>query len=377
MDWARSGLGARNPRAAAQTASWILLLCAAAIPVTGFAMPRTTGQWTLLIGTPVIFVVLAGVLMIRSLPTAVQGILLIVAPLLGVAGVVTLNIATHDPSAGAQVMLCLPALFAATHLKTLGALIVAVFCMFGVALNVAMLRPNGGGLYDWFDVSLVIGLMTGVMLLGGRRHDRLIAMLEAQASRDPLTGLVTRRILDEAMHRALMPPVPRQGGDARGTALVLLDLDHFKAINDTYGHPVGDDALVHLATLLHHDTGTDVVIARLGGDEMAVLLPRCTAPTAQEWARALLARVLSHPLPMPTGADLPLGISVGVGHSPGPMPLRDLYAAADASLYAAKHAGRGQVGPTRTASPIAPREAATPTPPLVRNPPTVRDPPTP
>nr|WP_269327112.1 GGDEF domain-containing protein [Kineosporia mesophila] len=198
-------------------------------------------------------------------------------------------------------------------------------------------------------------------------------MLKAQASRDPLTGLVTRRVLDEAMHQALMPLVPRQGGDARGTALVLLDLDHFKAINDTYGHPVGDDALVHLAALLRHDAGPDVVVARLGGDEMAVLLTRCTAHTAQEWARTLLARVLSHPLPMSTGADLTLGISVGVGHSdPGPMPLRDLYSAADASLYAAKHAGRGQVGPTRTASLNPPPEAATPTPLLVHKPPPSR-----
>ncbi|MBT0767383.1 GGDEF domain-containing protein [Kineosporia sp. J2-2] len=360
MDWARSGLAARNPRAAALTAFWIFLLSAAAVPLSSLDMPESPAQRAMSFGAPVVLLGLATVLITRRLPVTWLNVLLLVAPILGLAVVVTLNLATQDSSAGAQVMLCLPALFAATHLRPPGALLVAVSCSMGDALVVGVLRPDSRGLLDWFQISLVIGLMTGILVLAGQRQDRLVALLQGQASRDPLTGLVTRRVLDEAMHRAVLPPVPRQGRSCAGAALVLLDLDHFKTINDTHGHPIGDDALVHLAGLLGGDAAPGAVIARLGGDEMAVLLPEFPADEAVRWAQGLLTRVLSHPLPLAgDGTELPLSVSIGVGHAgPGPTPLRDLYAAADASLYEAKRAGRGRVGPPHTAAPGRPGTGA-------------------
>ena len=105
---------------------------------------------------------------------------------------------------------------------------------------------------------------------------------------------------------------------------------------------MGDDALVHLARVL---TGairaTDAVVSRLGGDELAVLLPGCSAEVAARRAEDLVAAVRATPLPLPDGRLLPLTVSVGVAHAPDhASDLCDLYGAADAALYAAKRGGR-------------------------------------
>ena len=99
-------------------------------------------------------------------------------------------------------------------------------------------------------------------------QDRLVDALQEQARVDALTGLVNRRSFDEALESALTRPA------GAGTALVLIDVDAFKTINDSHGHPVGDAVLVHLAGVLREQIRTDdAVLSRLGGDELAVLLP--------------------------------------------------------------------------------------------------------
>jgi diguanylate cyclase (GGDEF)-like protein len=309
------------------------------------------------IGASIVLLALGLLLLTGRLADAPRDILITLTPIIGVAFVVGLDLVTSDASAGGQVSIFLPALYAASQLKPLGAVTGAAAAVIGDAIVVAGVRPTSGGLLDLTDVSLVIGLMTGLLVLANRRQDRLIARLQAQAAIDPLTGLVTRRILDEAMQKAVSfegRPMPRQSGDGafqeQGTALILIDLDHFKKINDGHGHPVGDDALVHVANLLGRNARPDTVIARLGGDEIAVLLPRCGADTAHGRAQEFVDRVREHPLPLDSGAQLPLSISVGVGHTGrGRIELRDLYAAADASLYEAKEAGRGQAGRPRSA----------------------------
>src|SRR3712207_9594909 len=119
-----------------------------------------------------------------------------------------------------------------------------------------------------------------------------MAALEQQATLDALTGLVNRRVFDTALERTLTRPA-----DA-GTALVLVDVDSFKSINDTYGHPVGDDALVHLAGILRsHARGVDGLLSRLGGDEPAGLLPGFPPGLAARRCAELLAagRLLTLP----------------------------------------------------------------------------------
>ena len=124
-------------------------------------------------------------------------------------------------------------------------------------------------------------------------QERLVAALQEQARVDSLTGLVNRRSFDEALESTLTRPV------GAGTALVLIDVDSFKTINDSHGHPVGDAVLVHLAEVLREQVRTDdAVLSRLGGDELAVLLPRLHAGRGGAAGRGP-ARSPSAPLPSP------------------------------------------------------------------------------
>jgi diguanylate cyclase (GGDEF)-like protein len=268
--------------------------------------------------------------------------LLLISPVLGAAAVLFIDLGTNDSSAGAQVVFCLPVLYAASQLRLVGALLAAGSAIACDAVLVWKIGPDTA-LLDLVDLSLVVILMTVLLAVAGRRQDRLVAMLERQASIDPLTGLVTRRVLNEALSQALTSSY-----DDTGTALLLVDVDHFKAINDTYGHPVGDDALVHVATLLSRQARPDAVISRLGGDELAMLLPGCSDEVARERAEDFLETVRTTPLTLENGALLPISISVGIAHAPaGNAREGDLYAQADASLYQAKRSGRGRVGASR------------------------------
>ena len=131
-----------------------------------------------------------------------------------------------------------------------------------------------------------------------------------------------------------------------GTSLILLDVDHFKRINDEYGHPAGDQVLVELAELIVRGTRPVDVVCRLGGDEIAVLLPACSRDVAAHRAESLLAEVRAHRFTIDetTRDELSVSISVGLAHAPSDaFDLRTLYTAADTALYQAKRTGRGQV----------------------------------
>jgi diguanylate cyclase (GGDEF)-like protein len=184
-------------------------------------------------------------------------------------------------------------------------------------------------------------VVIAVMLVrAADEQGRLVELLHQLASVDSLTGLVNRRVLDDALDRALHRPT-----GAQGTALVLVDVDSFKSINDQYGHPVGDDALVHVASVLRSVVRTgDAVLSRMGGDELAVLLPECSEDAAVRRAGEVWQAVRGTPLQLPDGTLLAVSVSLGVAHAPTHADgLEGLYAAADTALYAAKRGGRDQV----------------------------------
>lgn len=193
------------------------------------------------------------------------------------------------------------------------------------------------------DITLsgaVLVVIAVMLVKAGEEHERLVALLHHQATVDSLTGLVHRRVLDDAMDRALS----RTAGTA-GTALMLVDVDSFKSINDQHGHPVGDDALVHVASVFRSVVRYgDAVLSRVGGDELAVLLPDCPAGIAVRRAGEVWQAVRGTPLRLPDGRLLALSVSVGVAHAPSHATgLEELFAAADAALYEAKRGGRDQV----------------------------------
>lgn len=261
-------------------------------------------------------------------------------PLLGVATIVVASLGTHDASAGGQVFFCAPVLFAASQLRTESAWFVTACAVASVSVIAGSLLPFERALTDIMFVSSALVLITWLLVRAGDRNDELMEELRAQAAIDPLTGLVTRRVLDKAATSVLTS----SNGDG-GTSLIVLDVDKFKTINDTWGHPAGDAALVHLAEVLQSRCRPDTVLSRLGGDELALLLPGCPYDVAVQRAQELVDAVRESPLHLPEGVVVPLSISVGVAHAPlHAERLRDLYAAADASLYDAKRNGRGRVG---------------------------------
>ncbi len=170
-------------------------------------------------------------------------------------------------------------------------------------------------------------------------------VLRTRATRDPLTGLLNRAAFEEALHREVAaadrdtPP-----------ALLLVDLDGFKQVNDTLGHLVGDGVLVRVSRLLEAGVRRSDVVARLGGDEFAVLLPRTRRSKAVELGHRLLRLVAED-------RDLrderaPVGFSIGVACLPTPRTGAELVAAADEAMYRAKRGGGSDVVASDAPTPV-------------------------
>ncbi|MFG3123283.1 GGDEF domain-containing protein [Streptomyces sp. NPDC048201] len=169
-----------------------------------------------------------------------------------------------------------------------------------------------------------------VPLLGWAVHGSVLARRLASARRDPLTGLHTRAgWTARAEHCIRRHPT---------AAVLLVDLDHFKTLNDTHGHAAGDAALVATADRLRAWCGRHGTAGRLGGDEFVAIVPDLASADLDS-----LIAALHRPLDY-AGRSLPLAASVGVcrlAELPVPL-LTDALAAADAAMYAAK--GRGRRG---------------------------------
>ncbi|WP_372841165.1 GGDEF domain-containing protein [Phaeovulum sp.] len=162
---------------------------------------------------------------------------------------------------------------------------------------------------------------------------------EAQALCDPLTGLANRRALERELTRSTAEAM--RGGSA--FAIAQIDLDHFKAINDTLGHAAGDFVLTHVADILRAETRQNDLVARLGGDEFVLLLRGAIEP---DQLRKLGERVIAR-LEAPfyfEGAACRISASIGVALSRcyGLPDGEQIFTDADAALYAAKRAGRGR-----------------------------------
>jgi diguanylate cyclase (GGDEF)-like protein len=159
------------------------------------------------------------------------------------------------------------------------------------------------------------------------------------ASHDSLTGLLNRRRFEEEFEGQLA----EQQRLGRGGALLWLDLDHFKDINDTLGHRVGDELLKLVAQALRKATRRYSVTARLGGDEFAMLIPAAQEAEALGAANRL-AKVLAAQELAVAGHTVRVGVSVGVALYPDHgTSVRELLAAADAAMYHSKEMGRGRV----------------------------------
>jgi diguanylate cyclase (GGDEF)-like protein len=328
--------GPRHPQSARFYAA-IIVLTGTVVFLAASALPDQAFGPVPLITTLVLTTVATALLV---LPTARTTFLCLLAPLVGIVAIVVLDIGSRDAGIDGQIFFSLPVLFAATQLRVAGGILVTAGAIAGEGIVVLRLLPAREALTDLVHVGAMLSLTGLVLIRAGVVQDRLVAQLRQQAAIDPLTGLVTRRVLDEATQSAIT------GAEGQaGTSLVMIDVDRFKVLNDTYGHVVGDDALSHLAHILSATCRVQDVVARMGGDEIAVLMPGCGYDVAVRRAEEFVALVRDRPLLLPDGTSVPLSISAGAAHVPqrGGHP-RALYTSADAALYVAKRGGRGRVG---------------------------------
>ncbi|MFA7429342.1 MAG: diguanylate cyclase [Rhodospirillaceae bacterium] len=190
-----------------------------------------------------------------------------------------------------------------------------------------------------FAPALVQARVRNYIALG--RTQRALKEANTELSRlavmDPLTGLTNRRYLETAADTEL------RRADRQGTpvSLLVLDLDHFKTVNDTYGHGVGDTVLTAAAQVWRRTLRSEDILCRVGGEEFVALLPATNVEQATHLAERLLAVTRRERVNI-EDKDIRVTTSIGIAARPvgSGLPMSDMLSIADAALYAAKSAGR-------------------------------------
>lgn len=191
--------------------------------------------------------------------------------------------------------------------------------------------------------ALISGLLLGFFywLVGrvGRRIERDEEELQRLATRDDLTGLYNQR----AFYAVLADELVRAQRFNRPVSLLLLDIDHFKRVNDTHGHQAGDAVLKGVSELLGRQARAIDRVCRYGGEEITVILPESDLEAAANMAERMRAAVEAQPFDIEAGAPISITVSIGIASFPAQADnAQVLIAAADAAMYTAKQGGRNR-----------------------------------
>jgi diguanylate cyclase (GGDEF)-like protein len=324
----------RDLHGASRAVAYLTLAASPYVIATTYLTPDINAI-TLIISTMIsVLMMVIGVVSWRR-PAVLPRVFWFLSPLVAAMVVAGLNFATHDASTGAQLFYLWPILYAANFLSRRVLLLNLAVVFAGDAATVFVVLGPQKGASDWVAMVLAMTMAATVVQSLRVRADKLRDVLEQQAHADHLTGLANRRYFDEALDGAAAW-ARRTGGSL---ALLTIDLDYFKAINDTFGHAEGDRVLRAVADSMHRVVGETGVAARLGGDEFVMLL-RMERRAALDVADALRVSVAArHDLP-----GGPPGVSIGLAVLPGDAgTAAELVAASDAALYQAKTSGRGRV----------------------------------
>ncbi|WP_214826633.1 GGDEF domain-containing protein [Exiguobacterium sp. s26] len=196
---------------------------------------------------------------------------------------------------------------------------------------------------------ITIGYSAGFLLhivYGGihkiQRSERLISKYKEAAFTDALTGLGNRRRFEEEMKRVDEEVI----NGTQDVALLFLDIDHFKSINDTYGHDAGDAILVELGNRLTKTARTDDMVCRNGGEEFSVLLADCTLSQGFVIGKRYLRQIAETPFLLPDGSFIDVTVSIGIASTSESKiaTSSQLIKKADVGLYVAKQSGRNRLG---------------------------------
>lgn len=195
--------------------------------------------------------------------------------------------------------------------------------------------PTQGAVFTYAALMPVVATYGFLLMCGERLNVNLVRL----ATIDPLTGTFNRRNMTERAEAAIT--ASRRLGQP--LALLVLDLDHFKRVNDEFGHEVGDLALCRFVDSVREQVGSDEVFARMGGEEFVLVLPNCNERTAMQRAEAIRA-ALEALVFTASGWQVPLRVSIGVAAlGPQVTSLESLLREADRALYRAKREGRNRV----------------------------------
>lgn len=208
-----------------------------------------------------------------------------------------------------------------------------------VGYAVALLIRDGADAFPWVDYALV--LLVGVVVLAAVRGlaenvGTTIDSLRHTSSTDPLTGLLNRR----GFHRRLSRHYDRAVIEDRPITALLIDIDHFKQINDEYGHPVGDRALMRFTELLGASCRASDLIARVGGEEFAVVMPGATIEQAIARAEQFCSILRGDREVEGIRMTASVGVAARADVSGG---WEAMLEAADAAVYEAKRTGRDRI----------------------------------
>ena len=207
----------------------------------------------------------------------------------------------------------------------------------GAALGLIVIRLGADAPSVGAESRALISALAGHLAVAVH-NARLLAEMRRYATFDDLTGLAGRRHFLNELQRE----IDRAKRDGRPLSLLMVDADHFKAINDGYGHLAGDEVLKAMSIALVDGTRSLDVVGRLGGEEFGVLLPTASEELAMMVAERLRASVEAVAVPWRDGV-LRVTVSVGVAAWSEPMSPDDLVGLADEALYVAKDQGRNRV----------------------------------
>lgn len=255
---------------------------------------------------------------------------------IGVPNVAVLTLLALTRNSGSLTMLLLWSALASPYFRS-RATALANLAVVGLGLGVAVVASPDPRLsaFSWIVTMLACASCSITVRAIAEHNDALVVDLNERVRRDPLTGLLNRRGFDERLHAAW-------GAEGADLSVVFFDLDHFKAVNDRYGHPVGDMVLRRFAGVLRGHVGGEDVAARTGGEEFGLVLPGRGAAPALRRARAVVQAFAALQVPVGDGA-LHCTVSAGVAvRAPRHTSSSHLCRDADRALYAAKESGRGR-----------------------------------
>jgi diguanylate cyclase (GGDEF)-like protein len=268
-----------------------------------------------------------------TLAPRVPDVALLATPPLGTL-LITAIMSIEGTTSGTPFFYLWPMLVAAYFFERRDVLLnFALVCAsFGVALGF-WVPVDDGSLIMFLDTVIAVGVVAALVFMLKTQVGRLVTGLHKASTTDALTGALNRGAFQEHLDEALAAP------DRQPLVLALLDLDHFKLVNDRHGHPAGDRALRRFCEIVQAEARLDDVLGRLGGEEFGLLLAGTDLEGAHSFADRLRATVARET----AAGEVGLTVSIGLCESGPETTSEELLRSADVALYSAKGAGRNRV----------------------------------